>query len=214
MPQQASFQTLVRERPKVSVSSPRMLMLNPNHFLPRRSGRCKTSNAFMIYRKVYSKMLMINGLPSKMTEVSRWASEAWKFEKEELKNEYRDFAKRVKEVYRERSQILEVPRAILPIRPDIQNISVPIREQPNNFIVEESVQLLPEFLNLPYPYNLEPICPSIRHDIRDIFLPQIQNPQFDDIEFNNYLMQEFHTTFTPIHEDEDLNTNFFNDNLY
>ncbi|PKY24864.1 hypothetical protein RhiirB3_413447 [Rhizophagus irregularis] len=213
MPQQASFQTLVRERPKVSISSPRMLMLNPNHFLPRRSGRSKTSNAFMIYRKVYNKVLMINGLPSKMTEVSRWASEAWKFEKEELKNEYRDFAKRVKEVYRERSQILEGPRTILPIRPDIQNLSVPIREQPNNFIVEESVQLLPEFF-LQYPYNLEPICPSIRHDICDIFLPQIQNPQFDDIKINNFLMQEFHWTPTPIYEDEDLNMNFFHDDFY
>ncbi|GBC06477.1 hypothetical protein RclHR1_06870008 [Rhizophagus clarus] len=166
--------TLVRSRPIVSVSSP--YLLNPNHFLPKKSRGCKTSNAFMIYRKVYSRMLMIKGLPSKMTEVSRWASEAWKFEREELKNEYREFAKKVREIYRERSQMLGVPRVPLAIRPGIPNISVPVREQPDNCNEEVPVQ----YPTVPYQ------TPNVIHDI---YLPEIQRFE-DDFDFDNITMQD------------------------
>src|SRR2546421_12947731 len=96
-----SSKTLLRSRPEVLVSSPRTLDLNPNDFMPRKSRGCKTSNAFMIYRTIYGKILSKKGLPSKMTEVSRWASQAWKVESDEIKNEYKEFAKKVGKIYRE-----------------------------------------------------------------------------------------------------------------
>jgi hypothetical protein len=210
MSQQVSFQTLVRSRPNVSVSSP--CSLNPNHFLPKKSRGCKTSNAFMIYRKVYGIMLMRSGLPSKMTEVSRWASEAWKFEREDLKNEYREFAKRVREVYRERAQNLGVPRAILPIRPGIP--VPPIREPPNDFNVEEFIQPLPDLQYFPYLTTFDPIYPLIRHDTHDIYLPQIRFEE-DMGDINNIIMQDFPwiSTTTPNEEDINADMDIF-DNLY
>src|SRR5436190_5840871 len=101
-----------RSRPEVFVSSPRLLNLNPHDFMPRKARGCKTSNAFMIYRTIYTKTLSKKGLPSKMTEVSRWASESWYAESEDLKNEYREFAKKVSEIYHENARKLVV--SILP----------------------------------------------------------------------------------------------------
>ena len=117
--QSLSIFSSIRSRPNVFVLSPRKLNLNPDDFMPRKSRGCKTSNAFMIYRTIYGKILSQKGLPSKMTEVSRWASESWSAESEELKNEYRDFAKKVSEIYHERARTL-LPRilpTILPIQP-------------------------------------------------------------------------------------------------
>src|SRR5688572_21695108 len=97
-------QTIVRSRPEIRISSLHKLNLIPDDFMPRKSRGCKTSNAFMIYRSIYSKTLSQKGLLSKMTEVSRWASESWSAESEELKNEYREFAKKVSKIYHETSQ--------------------------------------------------------------------------------------------------------------
>src|SRR2546423_8624123 len=103
-----SQETFTPPRPEVSVLSPRELKLNPDDFMPRRSRCCKTSNAFLIYRTIYTKELSQKGLPSKMTSVSRWASDAWSAENEELKNEYREFAKEVKKIYLESVQTTRV----------------------------------------------------------------------------------------------------------
>ncbi|RIA87876.1 hypothetical protein C1645_827150 [Glomus cerebriforme] len=111
-------QPFMRPRPKVTISSPRKMNLNPDDFMPKKSRGCKTSNAFLIYRTIYSKTLSQKGLPSKMTEVSRWASESWNNEREELKAEYREFAKEVSEIYQKNAETV-IPRvlpAILPIR--------------------------------------------------------------------------------------------------
>jgi len=119
-------QTLSRSRPEVIIPSPRMLNLNPEDFLPRKTRGCKTSNAFIIYRKIYVKILLEKELHSKMTEASRWASEAWSVERVELKDEYREFAKKVSKIYRRRAQELDASRTpprILPSRspPDNTN---------------------------------------------------------------------------------------------
>src|SRR3954447_2427333 len=114
-----SYQTFMRSRPDIIILSPSTLKLIPDDFMPRKSKGCKTSNAFMIYRSIYNKTLSQKGFPSKMTEVSRWASESWSAESEELKGEYREFAKKVSKIYHENSQPL-APRVlptILPVQP-------------------------------------------------------------------------------------------------
>jgi hypothetical protein len=130
-----------RSRPEVLVSSPRMLNLNPHNFMPRKSRGCKTSNAFMIYRTIYTKTLSQKGLPSKMTEVSRWASESWSSESEELKNEYRDFAKKVSEIYQEKARTL-VPRILPTILP-----TQPIESSPNNAFNNRTYDITPKLQN-------------------------------------------------------------------
>jgi hypothetical protein len=160
----------IRSRPNVFVLSPRKLNLNPDDFMPRKSSGCKTSNAFMIYRTIYGKILSQKGLPSKMTEVSRWASQAWKVESDELKNEYREFAKKVGKIYRERAKSLGVQRILHPILPTPSDnfVRSQIEEQPVTFNsnYQEPFQLLSNF-----PTFCEPNYPLV-HD--DIYLPQLR----------------------------------------
>ncbi|CAG8492861.1 1358_t:CDS:1 [Paraglomus occultum] len=68
-------------------------------FLPKKRGRSRTSNAFMIYRKLYFKALAERGCRSKMIDVSRWASAAWAKERIEVKMEFNQFANKLEDVY-------------------------------------------------------------------------------------------------------------------
>ncbi|CAG8743734.1 8652_t:CDS:2, partial [Racocetra fulgida] len=94
--------TIIFARPPIKVPSP--FEFNISEFLPRKSIGCKTSNAFMIYRKVYVKTLLRQELHSKMTEASCWAAESWNEESIEVKNDFKRFAKKLKEIYRHKSK--------------------------------------------------------------------------------------------------------------
>ncbi|CAG8646890.1 17040_t:CDS:1 [Funneliformis caledonium] len=159
-----------------------MLNLNPEDFMPRKSRGCKPSNAFIIYRKIYVKTLLAEELHYKMTEASRWASESWSIEREELKDEYREFAKKVSKIYRKRAQDLDasrVPPTILPLQPN--RSSNDITATSDNIIESDPSQYPNQTLPYPMetpklsfdaPYQEQPpILPSfhetplIRHDI-------------------------------------------------
>ncbi|CAG8448946.1 13607_t:CDS:2 [Cetraspora pellucida] len=94
--------TVILTRPPIKVPSP--FEFNISEFLPRKSIGCKTSNAFMIYRKVYVKTLLRHELHSKMTEASCWAAKSWNEESIEVKNDFKRFAKKLKEIYRHKSK--------------------------------------------------------------------------------------------------------------
>ncbi|CAI2178152.1 10511_t:CDS:1 [Funneliformis geosporum] len=145
-----------RSRPKIIVPSPRMSNLNPEDFMPRKSRGCKPSNAFIIYRKIYVKTLLAEELHYKMTEASRWASESWSIEREELKDEYREFAKKVSKIYRKKAQDLDSSRVLPTILP-----SQPIRSPnttSNTIIENDSPQYTndsPQYTNQTLTYNTE-----------------------------------------------------------
>ncbi|CAG8535641.1 241_t:CDS:1 [Paraglomus brasilianum] len=80
-------------------------------FLPKKRGRSRTSNAFMIYRKLYFKALAERGCKSKMIDVSRWASAAWAKERVEVKMEFNQFANRLENLYHERLRNAELSSA-------------------------------------------------------------------------------------------------------
>ncbi|PKK71489.1 hypothetical protein RhiirC2_849133 [Rhizophagus irregularis] len=203
-------QHYMRSRPEIFISSPRILNLNPDDFMPKKSRGCKTSNAFLIYRTIYSRMLTQKGFPSKMTEVSRWASDSWNDESEELKNEFREFAKKVSQIYQKNVELL-APRilpTILPIQP-IQNVALnnkipdmSLQQWQNHmtFIQQqqmEQFQLLPNFLPLyfepHYPLNpqFKP-CEDIRTEVSYASIPpydpshlQIDEDNEDNEDKNN-----------------------------
>ncbi|CAI2169034.1 98_t:CDS:1 [Funneliformis geosporum] len=75
--------------PEISIPDPRTL--DPTEFLPKPNSR-KSCNGFMIYRKVYQKLLNANSQKFKMTLISRWASALWLKENEKLKDDYQQFA--------------------------------------------------------------------------------------------------------------------------
>ncbi|GBB84396.1 hypothetical protein RclHR1_00110029 [Rhizophagus clarus] len=188
-----SSQNYKLSRPEVFISSPRTLNLNPDDFMPKKSKGVKTSNAFLIYRTIYSKTLTQKGYPSKMTEVSRWASESWNRESEELKNEYKEFAKKVSQIYHKNAELL-VPRilpTILPIQPPelYQNNAIPDLQWQNHmaFIQQqqmEQFQLFPNFQPLYFEphYSVNPqFRPSedIRMGVSYVYDPSLM-PNYDD----------------------------------
>ncbi|CAG8541766.1 5725_t:CDS:2 [Diversispora eburnea] len=82
-------------RPFIIIPSP--FEFDILEFLPRKRVGCKTSNAFMIYRKIYVKTLLKQQLHYKMTDASNWASKAWKEEPEHVKIQFQEYAKNLKE---------------------------------------------------------------------------------------------------------------------
>ncbi|CAG8713802.1 12200_t:CDS:1, partial [Acaulospora morrowiae] len=93
-------------RPYVKVPSP--FYFNISEFLPRKSVGCKTSNAFMIYRKMYVKVLLDQKLHYKMTEASNWAAKAWNEESLKVKSEFRRYAQHLKDFYKQREAELKL----------------------------------------------------------------------------------------------------------
>ncbi|CAG8535679.1 243_t:CDS:1 [Paraglomus brasilianum] len=99
--------------PKITVPLPSNL--NPKDYLPKKIAGSKSCNAFMIYRKVFVNELIARQLRFKMVEVSRWVSAQWKKEDEDVKNAYRQFARKVDKMYREKSEAIP-KRFVLPVR--------------------------------------------------------------------------------------------------
>ncbi|RIA98895.1 hypothetical protein C1645_748695 [Glomus cerebriforme] len=144
--------------------------------MPKKSRGCKTSNAFLIYRTIYCKTLSQKGISSKMTEVSRWASESWNNEREELKSEYREFAKKVSKIYQSSTETF-IPRVLPTIKPtqpteSYHNImsnnktpNITSQCQNMNFIQQQQpldcqgqFQILPNLST----FNLVPLIPQFR----------------------------------------------------
>ncbi|CAG8658186.1 979_t:CDS:1, partial [Racocetra fulgida] len=95
---------------------------------PNGDKPSKSSNAFIIYRKVYVKELHSRGVNLQMTQISPMVSESWKQEPEIVKQEYKKLAeaakKRYKEIWpskpRRRHQRRQQPQ--LPTNPSIRTI--------------------------------------------------------------------------------------------
>ncbi|CAI2169035.1 99_t:CDS:1 [Funneliformis geosporum] len=87
--------------PYIQVPSP--IFLNIEEFMPKKPGN-KTSNAFIIYRTVFAKVLTGKDFQNKMTDVSKWASISWKNEKADVISAYKRFAKEIQTTHKKRSQ--------------------------------------------------------------------------------------------------------------
>ncbi|KAF0383424.1 MATA-HMG [Gigaspora margarita] len=68
---------------------------------PNGDKPSKSSNAFIIYRKVYVKELHSRGVNLQMTQISPMVSESWKQEPEVVKQEYKKLAEAAKKRYKE-----------------------------------------------------------------------------------------------------------------
>ncbi|CAG8731955.1 10300_t:CDS:1 [Dentiscutata erythropus] len=68
---------------------------------PNGDKPSKSSNAFIIYRKVYVKELHSRGVNLQMTQISPMVSESWKQEPEIVKQEYKKLAEAAKKRYKE-----------------------------------------------------------------------------------------------------------------
>src|SRR5215213_8761504 len=75
--------------PEPYVKVPLPILLDIEEYMPKKSGGNKTSNAFIIYRTVFAKVLIGEDYQSKMTDVSKWASISWKNEKADVKAAYK-----------------------------------------------------------------------------------------------------------------------------
>jgi hypothetical protein len=158
-PKQASSE------PYVKVPLP--ILLDIEEFMPKKTGGNKTSNAFIIYRTVFAKVLIKDEYQSKMTDVSKWASISWKNEKAEVKTAYRKFAKEIQLIHKKRSQEALISRnnrrlvaanANVPILETIPSATVPSQmnsqrnESPmyqTNLIIEHENVNIPTFLTHP-----------------------------------------------------------------
>ncbi|GBB93680.1 hypothetical protein RclHR1_02210015 [Rhizophagus clarus] len=144
--------------PKPYVEVPLPICLDMEEFMPKKSGGCKTSNAFIIYRTVFAKVLMRKDYQSKMTDVSKWAASSWKNEKDEIVTAYKKFAKEIQSTYKKRSQdslINRNRRLIAPTTPRKDLAPTPIPPQinlPNQFQTYQPPNLIVEFPNF-FPYN-------------------------------------------------------------
>jgi hypothetical protein len=90
-------------KPYVEVPSPNYLDIE--EFMPKKSGCNKTSNAFIIYRTVFAKVLMEKDYQNKMVDVSRWAATSWRNEKSEVIIAYKKFAKEIQSIRQHSSNI-------------------------------------------------------------------------------------------------------------
>ncbi|CAB4393639.1 unnamed protein product [Rhizophagus irregularis] len=93
---------------KVVDSPPTLNLPFPPHIVPEdlinsktRKLPSKPSNAFFIYRKVYTRELIAQNLRFKMTDVSPWVSTSWNNEPEEVKAKYKEIAKEVRKIYKQ-----------------------------------------------------------------------------------------------------------------
>lgn len=98
-----------QQKTRKVVDSPPILNLPfPPHIVPEdlinsktRKLPSKPSNAFFIYRKVYTRELIAQNLRFKMTDVSPWVSTSWNNEPEEVKTKYKEIAKEVRKIYKQ-----------------------------------------------------------------------------------------------------------------
>ncbi|GBB93676.1 hypothetical protein RclHR1_02210011 [Rhizophagus clarus] len=98
-----------QQKTRKVINSPPILNLPfPPHIVPEdlinsktRKLPSKPSNAFFIYRKVYTRELIAQNLRFKMTDVSPWVSTSWNNEPEEVKAKYKEIAKEVRKIYKQ-----------------------------------------------------------------------------------------------------------------
>jgi hypothetical protein len=98
-----------QQKTRKVLSPPPILNLPfPPHIVPEdlinsktRKLPSKPSNAFFIYRKVYTRELIAQNLRFKMTDVSPWVSTSWNNEPEEVKAKYKEIAKEVRKIYKQ-----------------------------------------------------------------------------------------------------------------
>jgi hypothetical protein len=90
--------------PKPYVEVPWPNYLDIEEFMPKKSYN-KTSNAFIIYRTVFAKVLMEKDYQNKMVDVSRWAATSWRNEKSEVIIAYKKFAKEIQSIRQHSSNI-------------------------------------------------------------------------------------------------------------
>ncbi|CAG8616448.1 6227_t:CDS:1, partial [Diversispora eburnea] len=67
----------------------------------------RTMNAFMIYRKEFNHIVTNSNL--KLKDISKYAGISWKNETEDVKNYYRQMAKEVKKIFKEKVPPYFVP---------------------------------------------------------------------------------------------------------
>ncbi|CAB4478239.1 hypothetical protein RhiirA5_467157 [Rhizophagus irregularis] len=168
--------------PKPYVEVPLPNHLNIEEYMPKKSGGKKTSNAFIIYRTVFAKVLMNLDYQNKMTDVSKWAAESWKSEKAELITAYKNFANEIQSTHRKRSQDAMINRnrrliAATTPRENPAPISVPVN--PPRHEIQEIQQFQPNLITehpINFPY--------------DFPFPQVFNPGSSDKGFqaNNSLI--------------------------
>ncbi|CAG8765719.1 18606_t:CDS:1 [Racocetra persica] len=114
---------------------------------PNGDKPSKSSNAFIIYRKVYVKELHSRGVNLQMTQISPMVSESWKQEPEIVKQEYKKLAeaakKRYKEIWpskpRRRHQRRQQPQ--IPTNPSIRAIDTSNSIQ--TYLTNESLSSTP-----------------------------------------------------------------------
>ncbi|RGB36985.1 hypothetical protein C1646_757476 [Rhizophagus diaphanus] len=152
--------------PKPYVEVPLPKHLNIEEYMPKKFGGKKTSNAFIIYRTVFAKVLMNLDYQNKMTDVSKWAAESWKSEKAELITAYKDFANEIQSTHRKRSQDTNTNRnrrliAATTPRENPAPISVPVNP-PRHEIQEipsfQQPNLITEHpINFPYDFPFQQV---------------------------------------------------------
>ncbi|KAF0445415.1 MATA-HMG [Gigaspora margarita] len=192
--------TVILNRPIIKVPSP--FEFNISEFLPRKSIGCKTSNAFMIYRKVYVKTLLQLKLHSKMTNASCWAADSWKEESVEVKNDFKRFAKKLKEFYKHKSEVFETQRSRM-----IQN-SEEITNEP--LINDNEINLMSNEL---IPLE-NPIYSNEYVDMDQITQNDQLTPTYDMINYGQQDLFEQIYQFTDyISMPQDMNRYYVNMNL-
>ncbi|CAG8854362.1 18757_t:CDS:1, partial [Gigaspora margarita] len=77
---------------------------NVNEIARNISGENRCLNAFFLYRKEFTKRAIAIGIKMKMTEISKFASLAWKSEKPKVRKAYADVSKRIDGVLQRRRQ--------------------------------------------------------------------------------------------------------------
>ncbi|CAG8464819.1 5211_t:CDS:1 [Funneliformis mosseae] len=147
--------------PEPYVEVPPPILLNIEEFMPKKPGGKKTSNAFIIYRTVFAKILTGKDFQNKMTDVSKWASISWKNEKADVKTAYKRFAKEIQTTHKKRSQeamksrnrrlvAASTPRRVNPsISPRHE---IPTYQQQTNLIFEQGNINFPEVYQT-YPFQ-------------------------------------------------------------
>ncbi|RIA85214.1 hypothetical protein C1645_879445 [Glomus cerebriforme] len=168
--------------PEPYVKVPPPILLDIEEFMPKKSGGSKTSNAFIIYRTVFAKVLIGKDFQSKMTDVSKWAAISWKNEKSDIKTAYKKFAKEIQLIHKKRSQDALISRKGRLIAANTQRLerSASISSQLNPQRYEpypypQQTNSIIEHENVNFPVNNFPTYP----------ITQNFNPESSDKEFQS-----------------------------
>ncbi|RHZ83199.1 hypothetical protein Glove_99g67 [Diversispora epigaea] len=188
------------DRPFIIIPSP--FEFDVLEFLPRKRVGCKTSNAFMIYRKIYVKALLKQQLHYKMTDASNWASKAWKEEPEHVKVQFQEYARNLKEIYNQRAQafIAQQQQELPPLQQQHQH-----QQQNQQLPSSSSSSSSPS----PSPYSNDFIITSV--DVASINSENInlQDPYFPDtninFENNGFIPEFLNMPINPINSINSIN---------